>query len=66
MIATRSPERLDPGTLADRARAVAARLGRPPVAEWAGRLYEGELRIADVPTLTDAYSPTDALQHLSR
>ena len=66
VIATRSHERLDPGTLADRARAVAVRLGRPPIVEWAGRLYEGELRTADVPTLTDAYSPTDALQHLAR
>lgn len=66
VLATRSPERLDPGTLSDRARAVAARLGRPPVADWAGRLYEGEIRVADVPVLTDAYSPTDALQHLSR
>ncbi len=66
VIATRSPERLDPGTIADRARAVAERLGRPPIVEWAGRLYEGELRTADVPVLTDAYSPTDALQHLTR
>ena len=66
VIATRSPERLDPGTIADRARAVAARMGRPPIEEWAGRLYEGELRIGDVPVLTDAYSPTDALQHLAR
>lgn len=66
VVATRSPERLDPGTIADRARAVAGRLGRPPVAEWAGRLYEGEIRTGDVPVLTDAYSPTDALQHLSR
>lgn len=66
VIATRSPERLDPGTIADRARAVAERLGRPAVIEWAGRLYEGEMRIADVPVLTDAYSPTDALQHLAR
>lgn len=66
VIATRSPERLDPGTIADRARAVAARLGRPAVLDWSGRLYEGEIRTADVPVLTDAYSPTDALQHLSR
>jgi spermidine synthase len=66
VVATRSPERLDPGTLADRARAVAERLGRPPISEWAARLYEGEIRTADVPVLTDAYSPTDALQHLAR
>jgi spermidine synthase len=66
VVATRSPERLDPGTLADRAKAVAERLGRPGVSEWAARLYEGELRTADVPVLTDAFSPTDALQHLAR
>jgi len=66
VIATRSPERLDPGTLADRAKAVAERLGRPGISEWAGRLYEGEMRTAGVPVLTDAYSPTDALQHLAR
>ncbi|MEO8055327.1 MAG: fused MFS/spermidine synthase [Acidobacteriota bacterium] len=66
VVATRSPERLDPGTLADRAKGAAERLGRPAISEWAARLYEGELRIADVPVLTDAYSPTDALQHLAR
>jgi spermidine synthase len=65
VIATRSPERLDPGTLADRAKAVAERLGRPGISEWAGRLYEGEMRTAGLPVLTDAYSPTDALQHLA-
>ena len=66
VVATLSPERLDPGSIVDRARALAERLGRPPIAEWAGRLYEGEIRTADVPVLTDAYSPTDALQHLAR
>jgi spermidine synthase len=66
VVATRSPERLDPGTIADRARAVAGRLGRPGVVDWAGRLYEGEIRTAGVPVLTDAYGPTDALQNLGR
>ena len=66
VVATRSTERLDPGTLADRARAAAERFGRPPISEWAGRLYEGEIRTAGVPVLTDAFSPTDALQHLAR
>jgi spermidine synthase len=66
VLATRSSERLDPGTLADRARVAAVRLGRPPVSEWAARLYEGELKTAGVPVLTDAFSPTDALQHLER
>ena len=66
VVATRSRERLDPGTVADLAKAAAERLGRPPVSEWAARLYEGEVKTAGVPVLTDAYSPTDALQHLAR
>jgi spermidine synthase len=66
VVATRSRERLDPGTVADLAKAAAERLGRPAVSEWASRLYEGEVKTAGVPVLTDAYSPTDALQHLAR
>ena len=66
VVATRSPERLDPGSITDRARAVAERVGRPAVLEFAGRLYEGEMKTSGVPVLTDAYSPTDALQHLAR
>ena len=66
VIATRSPERLDPGSILDLARAAAERLGRPPASEWAQRLYEGELKTAGAPVLTDAFSPTDALQHLDR
>jgi spermidine synthase len=66
VVATRSPERLDPGTLADRARAVAARLERPSIGTWAGDLYDGEIRTGDVPVLTDSYAPTDALQNLAR
>jgi spermidine synthase len=66
VVATRSPDRLDPGTLVDRARLLAARLGRPPIVDWAQSLYDGEMKVQDVPVLTDAYSPTDALQHLAR
>jgi spermidine synthase len=66
LIATKSPDRLDKATIADRAAIVAKRFSRPPVEEWAATLYEGELKIGDVPVLTDAYAPTDALQNLSR
>jgi spermidine synthase len=66
LLATRSPDRLDRATIAERGQAVAQRLGRPAVAAWAGWLYDGEMKTKDVPALTDAYSPTDALQHLAR
>jgi len=66
VLASRSPVRLDRGTLADRAERLAGRLGRPPVAAWAGYLYDGEIRTAGSPLLTDAYSPTDSLQHFRR
>lgn len=66
LIATRSADRLDKATIADRAAVLAEKLSRPPVTDWAAGLYEGELKIADVPILTDAYAPTDALQNLSR
>ena len=66
VLASRSPVRLDRGTLADRAERLAGRLGRPPVAAWAGYLYDGEIRTAGIPLLTDAYSPTDSLQHFRR
>lgn len=66
VVATRSPDRLDRETVASRGRALAARLNRPGTAAWATYLYEGELRTGDVPVLTDAYSPTDALQQFSR
>jgi spermidine synthase len=66
VVATRSPDRLDRGGVADRGRALAGRLKRPGVGAWATYLYEGELRMRDVPVLTDAYSPVDALQQFSR
>jgi spermidine synthase len=66
LIATRSSDRLDKATIADRAAVLAEKLSRPPVTAWAATLYEGELKIGDVPVLTDSYAPTDALQHLSR
>src|SRR5208282_1460020 len=64
VVATRSAERLDRDTLADRAAALAIRLDRPAIRAWAADLYDGEIRTADVPVLTDAFAPTDALQHL--
>jgi spermidine synthase len=66
VVATRSPDRLDRGSVAERGRALAGRLKRPGVGAWSTYLYEGELRTGDVPVLTDAYSPTDALQQFSR
>ena len=66
VVATRSPDRLDRESVASRGRAFAGRLKRPGVGVWATYLYEGELRTGDVPVLTDAYSPTDALQQFSR
>lgn len=64
LVGTRSPERLSRGQVLDATAKVSALLGRAPVAEWGQALYDGEVRTADVPVLTDAFSPTDALQHL--
>ena len=66
LIGSRSPDRLDRATLAARARALASRMDRPSVATWGADLYDGEMRTAGVPILTDDYSPTDALQHFRR
>jgi hypothetical protein len=66
VVATRSPDRLDRETIASRGRALAERMKRPGTAAFATYLYEGELRTGGVPVLTDAYSPTDALQQFSR
>ena len=66
LIATRSPDGLDRATISDRAAVLAKKLSRPPVVDWANELYDGELKIGDVPVLTDAYAPTDALQNLTR
>ncbi len=66
LIATRSPDGLDRATISDRAAVLAKKLSRPPVVDWANELYDGELKVGDVPVLTDAYAPTDALQNLTR
>ncbi len=66
VVASRSPDRLGGGEIADRASALAKRLGRAGVATWAGSLFDGEMRTKGVPVLTDDYSPTDALQHFRR
>ncbi len=66
LVGSRSPERLDPGSIGDRADALAKRLGRPPIAAWARYLYDGPTKTSAAPLLTDAYSPTDALQHFRR
>lgn len=66
LLASKSPVRLTREELVERAQAVGRALGRPHVATWAEALYDGEVFGAELPTLTDAYSPTDALQHLRR
>jgi len=66
VVATRSRDRLDRASIVDGAGKVARKMSRPEILEWAGRLHEGEIRTEGWPMLTDAYSPTDALQHLSR
>ncbi len=66
LVATTSTDRLAKERVEAEGDRLAARLGHPPIAEWARAFHEGELRTADVPVLTDSYSPTDALQHLGR
>jgi spermidine synthase len=66
VVATRSPDRLDRETIASQGRALGGRLKRTEVGAWSTYLYEGEIRTGGVPVLTDAYSPTDALQQFSR
>ncbi len=66
LIATKAPGTLSKAEILEKARLVGERLGRPQVAEYAEFLYDGEIRGAKLPLLTDAYSPTDALQHFRR
>ena len=66
LVATASPDRLSRERVYAEGDRLAAALGHPPVADWARTYHEGELKTADVPVLTDSYSPTDALQHLGR
>lgn len=66
LVGARSFVRLDRTSLAERARMLSTRLDRPAIAAWASVLYDGEMWTADVPILTDDYSPTDALQHFRR
>jgi spermidine synthase len=66
VVASRSSDRLGRQEIADRAAALAGRLGRASVGSWAASLYDGEMRTAGAPILTDDYSPTDALQHFRR
>ncbi len=65
LIATRSPERLSRDRVLAEGERLARELGRPQIATWAAALYDGEVLVPDAPILTDAYSPTDALQHLA-
>lgn len=64
--ATKETTRLSRDEVQDRADELGRRLSRPEIGEWGRSLYDGEVRSAGLPVLTDAYSPTDALQHLFR
>ena len=66
LVATASPDRLSKERVEAEGDRLAARLGYPPIALWARTYHEGELKTADVPVLTDSFSPTEALQHLGR
>lgn len=66
LVATMSPERRSRDEVQEAAERLSRELGRPQVAEWAAFLYDGEIRGEGLPVLTDAFSPTDALQHFRR
>jgi spermidine synthase len=66
LVASPSPDRLSRDLVVAGGERVAARFRRPSIATWARAFHEGDLRVADVPVLTDSFSPTDALQHLGR
>lgn len=66
LVASMSSERLSKERVATEGDRLAAALHYPPIAAWARTFYEGELRTAGVPVLTDSYAPTDALQHLEK
>jgi spermidine synthase len=64
VIATNAPG-LRKEDLRSRAFNLARTASRPEMMLWAARFFPGPYPVADVPVLTDDYSPTDALQHLS-
>lgn len=66
LVATKSPVRKSRDEVREAAELLSRELGRPQVAEWAGFLHDGEIRGEGLPVLTDAFSPTDALQHFRR
>jgi spermidine synthase len=66
LVATDSPDRLSRDRVLAEGDRLAAALGHPPIAAWARAFHAGELQTANVPVLTDSYSPTDAMQHLGK
>ena len=66
LVATTSTDRLSKDRVIAEGDRLAAALHHPPIADWARAFDDGEMKTADVPILTDSYSPTDALQHLGR
>ena len=66
LVASMSTDRLSKERVFAEGDRVARAFGHPPIAAWARTFYEGELKLTDVPMLTDSYAPTEAMQHLGR
>lgn len=66
LVASMSTDRLSKERVFAEGDRIARALGHPPLATWAHMFYDGELRLTDVPLLTDSYAPTEAMQHLGR
>jgi spermidine synthase len=66
LVASMSTDRLSKERVFAEGDRVARAFGHPPIAAWARTFYDGELRMTDVPLLTDSYAPTEAMQHLGR
>ncbi len=66
LLATKTAVRISREEFVERTADLARRVARPEIGEWGELLYDGEVMGAGLPILTDAYAPTDALQHLVR
>jgi spermidine synthase len=66
LVATTSTDRLSKDRVIAEGDRLAAALHHPPISDWARAFDDGEMKTADVPVLTDSYSPTEALQHLGK
>ena len=66
LVASMSTDRLSKERVFAEGDRVARALDHPAIAAWARTFYDGELRMTDVPLLTDSYAPTEAMQHLGK